>query len=152
MFTRSLAVLVVTLVTSGTLAVASATATDDPAPKPQGGSQGCVDTMRPVSRLGGKWKSAFRNGVIRGIAIDQGCGATGAGKLKRVDVAIARKAGKRCQSLLPSGRLGQAGACKHVWLHAKGKGKWSLRLKHKLPRGKHLIATRAIDSACNVEH
>jgi hypothetical protein len=151
MFKRSLSALAVALVAAATLAVASAMATDEPAPQSPASAEACTDNMRPVSRLSAHWKTAFRPGVVRGIAIDQGCGAAGAGKLKRVSVAIERKAGKRCQHLLRNGRLGRAGACSHVWLPAKGKANWSLHLAHKLPRGKYVVSTRAVDSAGNVE-
>jgi hypothetical protein len=151
MFTRSFSALAVALVAAATLAVASAMATDEPAPQSPAGPKACVDNMRPVSRLSANWRTSFRKGVVRGIAIDQGCGAAGAGSLKRVSVAIERKAGKRCQHLLRNGRLGSASACSHVWLPAKGKASWSFHLAHKLPRGKYLVSTRAVDSAGNVE-
>ena len=151
MFTRPLMAVVVTIVIAATVADAAATATDEPAPKPTPAPQTCVDTMRPVSRVSSNLRVTLRRGVIRGFAIDQGCGAAGAGKVKRVDVAISRKVGKRCQALRANRRLGRVGACRHVWLHAKGTSRWSLRLGHKLPRGTYVVATRAIDSAGNRE-
>jgi hypothetical protein len=150
MLTRSFFVLVTTLVVAGSLAVASALATDEPAPKP-GDSQTCVDKMRPVSHLGMHWRRSFRSGAVRGIAIDQGCGPAGTGKLRRVDVAISRRVGRDCQHLLRNGRLGRATACKPVWLRAKGKSHWTFRLRHKLPRGKYIVTTRAVDLAGNIE-
>lgn len=152
MFTRSLSALACVLVVAGTLAVASALATDEPTPPVRGNTQACVDNMRPLSRLRVGWQSGFRRGVIRGVAIDQGCGAAGAGKVKSVSVAISRKVGNRCQPLMRSGNLGRASACTtHVWLRAKGSKTWSFRLRHQLPRGKYLISTRAIDAAGNIE-
>jgi hypothetical protein len=149
MFVRSFTALAATFVLTLTLAATAAMATDEPAPAPQ--SAPCVDNTRPLSRLNVNWKSGFRNGVIRGIAIDQGCGADGAGKLKRVQLAIALKVGKHCRHLLPSGRLGRAAACTHLWLTAKGTSTWSFHLRHRLPSGKYVIATRAIDAAGNIE-
>jgi hypothetical protein len=183
MFARSISALVGMLLVAGTLAVASAMATDEPGPPahtppgqtppgqtspgqapptqaPPGhgdpGAQGnspraCVDHVRPRSRLGVRWKQSFRRGVLRGIAIDQGCGAAGAGKVKRVSVAITRKVGKRCQPLKRNGRLGHATVCRQVWLRAKGSKKWTFRLRHQLPRGTYIVSTRAVDSAGNVE-
>jgi hypothetical protein len=155
MLTRSFSTLVTTLVAAGTLAVASAMATDEPAPpapSPSTGSaKACVDSTGPVSRLSASWRTSFRNGVVRGIAIDQGCGAAGAGKVSRVSVAIERKVGKRCQHLLRNSRLSPATTCSHVWLPTKGKTNWSLRLRHKLPRGRYMVSTRAVDAAGNVE-
>jgi hypothetical protein len=157
MFTRSLCAVGGTLAVAATLAVGSASATDEPAPPkpaPQATSapRACVDNMRPLSRLGVGWQRGVRRGVIRGIAIDQGCGASGAGKLESVFVAVSRRVGKnRCQHLLRGGRLGRATACNHVWLKAKGTKIWSFRLPHNLPRGKYLVATRAVDAAGNIE-
>ena len=151
MSARSLSALAGALVAAGTLTVASAMATDEPAPPAQGKPQACVDRASPLSRLHVGWQRGFRNGVVRGMAIDQGCGAGGAGKLKRVDVAIARKVGKRCQHLTANGRLGRASACKHVWLPAKGTKIWTFRLRHRLPAGRYIVGTRAVDSAGNIE-
>ena len=157
MFTRSLCAVAGTLAAAATLAVGSAMATDEPAPPkpaPQtpNAPRACVDNMRPLSRLGVHWQRGFRSGVIRGIAIDQGCGVNGEGKLKSVSIALSRRVGKnRCQHLQPGGRLGRAGACDHVWLKAKGTKTWSFRLPHNLPRGKYVVATRAVDAAGNVE-
>jgi hypothetical protein len=165
MFVRTLCALVSTVVVAVTLAVAAAMATDEPtppvpgpktptqgAPQPPRSPRVCHDTMRPLSRLAVRWQRGFRRGVIRGIAIDQGCGANGAGKVKSVSVAVSRQVAKnRCQHLQGNGRLGHAGACNHVWLRAKGTKKWSFRLPRHLPRGTYLVATRAIDAAGNVE-
>ena len=107
--------------------------------------------MRPRSRLSVRWKRDFRHGALQGIAIDQGCGAAGAGKVKRISVAITRKVGKRCQSLKRNGRLGRATACRQIWLPAKGSKKWTFRLRHQLPRGTYVVSTRAADSAGNIE-
>ena len=174
MFSRSFSALVGMLLVAGTLAVAPALATDEPAPPPpphaqvppapaplapalaappgvHGKPRACVDHVRPLSRLGVRWQRGFRRGVIRGIAIDQGCGANGAGKVKRVSVAIARKVGKRCESLMRNGRLGRAITCRQVWLPAKGSNVWTLRVRHQLPRGTYIVSTRAVDSAGNME-
>ena len=157
MFIRSLCAVAGTLAATATLAVASAMATDEPAPPkpaPQatGAPRACVDNMRPLSRLRANWQRGFRAGVIRGIAIDEGCGAGGAGKLRNVSVSVSRRVGNgRCQHLERNGRLGLAGACNHVWLKAKGTKTWSFRLPHNLPRGKYLVATRAVDAAGNIE-
>jgi hypothetical protein len=152
MFTRSLSVLAGMLVVSGTLAATSALATDEPAPPPKGTPKvACVDNMRPLSRLSVGWQGGFRKGSLRGVAIDQGCGTNGAGKVKTVSVAIARKVGNRCQHLMSNGKLGPATACKHVWLPAKGAKAWTFHVRHALPRGKYIVSTRAIDAAGNIE-
>jgi hypothetical protein len=151
MFTRSLSVFATTLVAAGLLAVTSAMATDEPAPPSQPQAEACLDSMRPVSHLSTNWRRGFRNGVVRGVAVDRGCGTGGAGQLKLVSVSISRKVGKRCQHLMPNGRLGHATSCTPRWLPAKGKKSWTFHLIHKLPRGKYIVATRAVDTAGNVE-
>jgi hypothetical protein len=156
MFMRSISVAAGVLAAAGTLAVASAMATDEPAPAPAPApapqTQPCVDHKAPLSRLRTSWQRGFRTGVIRGMAIDQGCGAGGAGKVKRVDVAIARKSGKHCQNLRRNGSLGRAGACaKRVWLPAKGTKSWSFKLRHKLRAGVYVVSSRAVDAAGNIE-
>lgn len=151
MFTRSLSVLAGMLVVAWTLAAGSAMATDEPAPPSKGKPRACVDDMQPLSRLSVDWKHGFRQGAIHGIAIDQGCGAADAGKVKSVNVAIARKVGDRCQHLLPSGRLGHATGCRHIWLPTMGSKVWRFRLRHRLPRGTYIVSTRAIDAAGNIE-
>jgi hypothetical protein len=154
MFMRSISVAGGVLAAAGTLAVASAMATDEPAPAPAPApqTQPCVDHKAPLSRLRVSWQRGFRTGVIRGMAIDQGCGAGGAGKVKRVDVAIARKSGKQCQYLTRKGSLGRAGGCaKRVWLPAKGTKNWTFKLRHKLRSGLYVVSTRAVDAAGNVE-
>jgi hypothetical protein len=151
MLTRLLSILGV-LAVAGLLTVASALATDEPAPPSpaQGAPQACTDIMRPVSHLRANWRKGFRNGVVRGVASDRGCSSTGAGKVARVSVSIARKVGKRCQHLTRAGRLGKATDCAPRWLATKGKKSWSFRFGHKLPRGKYIVRTRAVDSAGNV--
>jgi hypothetical protein len=151
MFTRSLSALAGMLVVAGALAAGSAMATDEPAPAPKGTPQSCVDNMRPLSRLSVDWKRGFRRGAIHGVAIDQGCGANGAGKVKGVSVAIVRKTGNRCQNLLPSGRLSKPTGCRHIWLPTMGSKVWRFRLRHRLPRGTYIVSTRAIDAAGNTE-
>jgi hypothetical protein len=139
------------LIASLTLAATAAYATDEPKPAPQAAAAPCVDTMKPLSRLKSSYKRDLRRGVIRGVAIDQGCGANGAGKLKSVRVGVMRKVGKRCQHLLANGRFGKAGSCSHVWLKAKGTAAWTFKLRTKLKGGKYLIGTSAVDAVGNVE-
>jgi hypothetical protein len=151
MFIRSLSA-VAAAVATATIAAAPALATDEPAPPSKPGGTSCVDNMGPVSRVSGNARATLRHGVIHGIAIDQGCGAAGAGKVRSVSVSISRRVGTHCRHLLASGRFSRAGSCgMHVWLHASGGKTWTFRLRHKPAAGKYLIGSRAIDSAGNVE-
>jgi hypothetical protein len=81
------------------------------------------------------------------------------GTVARVEVAIARKSGKRCRYVNSRGRLGRARACdKNDWLRARlgrqrgGKVPWTFRSKRaKLPRGVYELRVRAIDKTGTVE-
>ena len=151
MFVRSVIALVGVFAAAGAVAVASATATEEPPPPVPVTTPLCVDNVAPHSRLNADWRRGFRRGVLRGIAIDQGCRAGGAGRIKRVDVSISRSLGKRCQLLKPNGRLSRPTACGHLWLRARGGTRWTFRLHRRLPHGRYVIRTRAVDSAGNVE-
>jgi hypothetical protein len=115
----------------------------------------CVDRARPTaSFLQGRKGVALAHGklVLHGRARDRGCTAaiSVAGKVARVEVAISRKAGKRCRFVDARGRLGKARSCaKPVWLKARGTAAWSLSLKRKLPSGTYTIQVRARDAAGN---
>jgi hypothetical protein len=41
---------------------------------------------------------------------------------------------------------------KHRWLPVRGTTHWSFRLPKRLPKGRYVIRTRAIDFAGNVQH
>jgi hypothetical protein len=61
-----------------------------------------------------------------------------------VRVAIARQAKGKCRFLQASGRLGKARPCsKPVYLKAKGKRRFTLVRKAKLPRGRYLVLGKA---------
>ena len=124
-----------------------------PPPGPPGGSSGgggagppatCADASPPTAKLS-KATAKRRKLRLRGRASDPGCSS-----LARVDVAISRKAGRRCRFVTSAGRLTKARKCKkRVFLRAKGTATWTLRVKRKLPRGRYTIAVRATDRAGN---
>ena len=128
---------------------------------PQGGGNPppttCSDQARPRSSLlKGKKGATLKHHKLklRGHASDDGCTATisVAGKVARVEVAISRKAGKKCRFVASSGKLGSARKCsKPVFLKAKGTTTWSLGLKRKLPHAKYTILVRARDAAGNLQ-
>jgi hypothetical protein len=115
----------------------------------------CSDTARPASALlkgnkGARVKK--RKLALHGRASDTGCLADipVAGKVARVDVAISRKAGKKCRFVARSGKLTPARKCsKAVFLKANGTTSWTLSVKRKLPRGRYTVLARATDAAGN---
>ena len=115
----------------------------------------CSDRSRPsASLLKGKQGVVAKRGRLglHGRASDRGCVAaiSVAGRVARVEVAISRKAGKRCRFVAASGKLTSARRCsKPVWLKAKGTTRWSLTTKRALPRGTYAIQVRARDAAGN---
>ena len=124
-----------------------------PPPGPPAGSSGgggggpaatCADATRPRATLS-KASAKRRKLRLTGRASDAGCAG-----LARVEVAISRKAGRRCRFVAANGRLTKARKCsKRLFLRAKGKGAWTLRLARKLPRGRYTIVVRAVDGAGN---
>jgi matrixin len=115
----------------------------------------CSDRARPsASLLKGKQGVAAKRGKLglHGRASDPGCMAaiSVTGRVARVEVAISRKAGKRCRFVAASGKLTSARSCaKPVWLKAKGTTRWSLTTKRALPRGTYTIQVRSRDAAGN---
>jgi hypothetical protein len=117
-----------------------------------GGQPACTDTTQPAaSFLKGRKGAAAkqRKLALHGRASDTGCGA---GTVARVEVAIARKVGKKCRFVTAGGKLGKARGCSRpLFLKAKGTTAWSLRLKRKLPRASYTVLVRARDAAGNLQ-
>jgi hypothetical protein len=115
----------------------------------------CSDRSRPsAALLKGKQGARAKRGrlSLHGRASDRGCVAaiSVTGRVARVEVAISRKAGKRCRFVAASGKLTSARSCsKPVWLKAKGTTQWSLTTKRALPHGAYTIQVRARDAAGN---
>jgi hypothetical protein len=111
----------------------------------------CKDDMRPSSTLKVQRGKKNPKRLVRGTARDLGCAVSGKGTVRRVQVSLKRKTGRRCQSVSMTGRLGRPGSCtRAVWLKAAGTAKWSFRLPKSLRRGTYLISSRAVDAAGNV--
>jgi hypothetical protein len=128
-----------------------------------GGGGGCNDSSHPWSRWGHNWWGNDghgpywrgwdgNGGYFNGYSWDPGCDAAHPGKVARVQVAVHRLRGSRCQPLLRSHRLGRPGSCARPhWLKAKGTDSWRYDIGRKLPRGRYRIHRRAIDAAGNRE-
>jgi len=118
----------------------------------------CADGQRPRSVLSRK-RSSLRSGriLLRGSASDRGCAATTAtrkrpGAVRKVSVAVARKAGTRCRFFSKRGKLGKARSCaKPVYLRATGTKSWRLRLTGRFATGSYRVTVRARDAAGNNE-
>ncbi len=110
----------------------------------------CVDKAAP--RVRARKARRLRNGRLRisGTATDRGCGAKGRGRVRRVQVAVARRAGRRCRFVTRAGRLTKARSCRRpVLLKPRGRVRWTLTVKRPLPRGRYSVYVRASDRAGN---
>jgi hypothetical protein len=88
--------------------------------------------------------------VLAGSASDRGCGASGAGRVKKVRVAVARLRGKRCSFLALRAGFSKPRGCKRGgYLAARGTTKRKLSLRRRLPKGSYRAYVRAIDTAGN---
>jgi hypothetical protein len=108
----------------------------------------CADDVRPKVRLTSV-RLTGRRVRVAGRATDRGCrGAAGA--LAHVDVAVGRRVGKRCAFLLTRGRFAKPVSCKQPITHtAKGRSKFTVALRGRLPRGRYLVVAQAVDQAEN---
>jgi hypothetical protein len=65
--------------------------------------------------------------------------------VKRVEVAVARVAGKRCRWLLASGRFGRATSCASpVYSTARGIARWKRSAPAAAARGTYRVLSRAV--------
>jgi hypothetical protein len=117
-------------------------------------SSACADRAAPVAAFARKrWVRASRKRlVLSGTASDRGCGVKGAGKVKRVRVAVMRKAGRRCRFL--KGRKGFSAprSCsKRIYLTAHGTSKWTLTFKGRVAKGAYRTYVRASDASKNIQ-
>jgi hypothetical protein len=111
----------------------------------------CADRTRPRSRVRGRPRRGGGRLLLRGTASDRGrCH----GRIARVTVTVRTwsKHG-RCRFLKPSGRLNRRARCRRgPRLLARGRGRWRLRVRARLPRGHYVLVVRAVDTHGNEEH
>jgi hypothetical protein len=115
---------------------------------------GCIDHSLPSSRFRKPARAAShaKRVVLRGSTKDRGCGASGRGKIKRVEVAVARPIGARCRFVGATGSLGRSTSCTpRTFRRATGTKSWRYRLRKPLSAGEYLAWVRAKDGAGNVE-
>jgi hypothetical protein len=138
----------VALLVAGALTAGPASAqspTDNPVPGAQPGA--CTDATKPTSSFTrNAARRAGRHRLLRGTARDTGCG------VDRVTISVKRKSGKAYKTLFrKSPLLRKLRHRRQHWLIAHGTTRWSFRLSKRLPRGKYVVRTRAIDFAGNVQ-
>ena len=82
------------------------------------------------------------------IARDRGCG----GRVRSVEVAVARRVRGRCRYVRAGGSLGPRRSCRRLrYLHAHGTTNWFRRLGRPLPSGTYTAWVRARDRRGNLE-
>ena len=93
---------------------------------------------------------------ISGRATDRGCvdgkpGQPVKGTITRVEVAVARMAGRRCAFLSARAKARRPANCARPrWLRARGTNAWRLSVRGRLRRGTYLFFVRGFDRAGNV--
>lgn len=96
------------------------------------------DTNADEPRRGRIFEGSSRRGVAAGVR-------RGLLKVKRVEVAI-RARGKGCRWVADrDGAFRKVlEGCEPLWIKARGRDDWRLRLEERLPAGKYLLLTRAV--------
>jgi hypothetical protein len=120
-------------------------------PPPTTPAAACRDSAPPSAGLARSAVRITRRGLtVRGTAADaSGCRIVAA-KVTRVEVAAARRVGRRCRFLRPGGTFGKPRNCTAAtFLKAKGTTRWQLAIRHRLPSGRYVIVIRVTDAAGN---
>jgi hypothetical protein len=123
------------------------------APAPAGGGTRCSDRSAPVSIIA---RRSLRTGRTRltasGTSRDRGCGARGAGAVRRVYVAVYRAVRGGCRYLQANGRLSARRRCaRPILLRASGAARWRFTKSVRLPRGRYHLWVVGRDGAGNQE-
>jgi hypothetical protein len=121
--------------------------------RPGAAASGCTDRTAPVSRFARKRAVAAsrRRLSLTGTASDRGCRAHGAGRVRSVRVAVARRAGKRCRFLKGKRGFTKPRSCtKRIFIAAKGTTHWRFAFRGHLAKGRYSAYVRGTDSAGNV--
>jgi hypothetical protein len=142
---KRLILLFAAAVTAMAIPTGAAAQTEIPTPGVKPGA--CVDHVKPTSGFTAKAaRRAARKRLLRGTAGDAGCG------VDNVTISVLRKGGHKCRNLTSKKRLGRRTSCsKRHWLPVRGTTRWSFRLPKRLPKGRYVIRTRAVDFAGNVQ-
>jgi hypothetical protein len=115
-------------------------------------ASGCADRSAPVSRFARKRAvtASRRRLALTGTASDRGCRANGAGRVARVRVAVARRAGKRCRFLKgKTGFTAPRSCSRRVYLAARGTTRWRFTYRGRLAKGSYRAYVRGTDADGN---
>jgi hypothetical protein len=117
----------------------------------RGASVGCIDLNAPRARFT-RVRLGRHSVSARGTASDVGCGPV-AGRVRRVQVAVAAHVPGGCRFLSAKSKLGRRVDChRRVWLPVRGTTSWRFSRRAALPRGRYVILVRGIDRVGNVQH
>jgi beta-glucosidase len=115
----------------------------------------------PRTSISGGVRATRRRLSLSGRTVDLACrGNAQRGRVRSVDVAVAKRVGKRCRWLARSGRLGRRASCTKPVYSGRGRlgrlraGKvpWTARVRGSgLSRGSYLVVARAVDTGGAVE-
>ena len=120
-------------------------------------SGGCPAAPRGSISRGGL-RASRRNGIrFVGRAVAYRCSDEGrnvkGGKVTRVQVAVARRIGRRCAWVGRRGRLGRPASCSarryrraRLGKVRSGKVPWTFRSRARLPRGRYVVTVRVRDA------
>ena len=104
----------------------------------------CSTASRPGVRVT-KRSARGRKLRLRGRATATRCPRPA--KVRRVQVAVQKLAGKKCRNLTKTGRLARKGSCKkRIFRKARGTRKWTFAPKRRLARGRYRVLVRAVDA------
>jgi hypothetical protein len=136
------------------------TSTQEPSPfspptggKVVGAGQHCLDGAAPQSKFDRKRVRTSRGALsFRGTSSDRGCKKAKAGKVSRVEIAVAHLEGKKCRFVRRGGGLTATRSCaRAVYLRTRGGRKWSVSLRGSFPSGRYRAWVRGRDARGNVE-
>jgi hypothetical protein len=113
----------------------------------------CRDRSAPVSAITRRSVRTLRTRLtLSGTSRDRGCGARGAGAVRRVSVAIYRPVARGCRYLQANGRLSARRRCNRpILLRAAGLARWRFTKRVRLPRGRYGVWVVGRDAVGNQE-
>jgi hypothetical protein len=108
-----------------------------------GGGAGCA--AKPSSKIAKRrTRTSHKRLLVQGTASPSGCAGAG---VAHVYVVVYRKVHGRCRFLRRNGTLSRARSCRRpLELRAGGVARWKLRLRLRVPAGRYVILSDAVES------